>query len=174
MLTVKQLLSQSQSHKPILVSNSAMVSIAFSKTMIGKDPRGYYKSIKGSARTRESGKKTKLFEIRLYYPKKFVPIEFREEGKPYAGPDQAPPFTIATNVWVSCSCEYFLYNCEVADEEQDASSVKYSNGAGYVQQYTYKTKSGTLVTRRGPNPNHIPHLCKHLIGALKKGALVKK
>jgi hypothetical protein len=164
MLTVKELISQSKSHRPVLVSNASIVSISFKPTNVGKDALGYYRSIKGSALTNQKGKKTKTFEIRLYWggrgTSQYIPAALRQKGKPYVGPENPPPFTLMTKAWVSCSCEYFLYNCEVADAEEDSSSIKYSNGKGY--------------SPTGPNPHHIPHICKHLIGALRKGALVKK
>jgi hypothetical protein len=162
MLSVKDLLSQSRSHRPVLVSNSSKVSIAFKPTSEGKDALGYYKSVKGSALTNEVGKKTKTFEIRLYWrgrgKTQYIPIKLRKPGVPYMGPIKPPPFTVQTDAWVSCSCEYFLFHCEVADAEDDASSIKYSNGKAPIHT----------------NPQHIAHICKHLIGALRKGALVKK
>lgn len=49
-------------------------------------------------------------------------------------------------VWVSCSCPYYLYYCEVAVSRVGSSSVLYSNGAiPHVR-----------------NPRMIPYLCKHL------------
>jgi len=160
MLKLKDLLSQTKSHRPVLVSNSSAVGVSFSPISYGKDARGYHKTIKGTALTNKPGKKTKKFEIRMYYdPKKnFIPNYKNLRPKDYKGPQNAPPFTVESLAWVSCSCEYFLYHCEVADTREDASSVKYSNGA--------KPK----VT----NPRMIPHICKHLIAAVRKGALVKK
>lgn len=163
MLTVKELLSQTKSHRPVLLSNASHVMISFApKTTNGKDSNGYYRSIAGTALTKAPGKKTKKFEIRLYWGGKgktmYIPPELRKKGVPYMGPATPPPFTIATRAWVTCSCEYNLYHCEVANAEEDSSSIKYSNGQGPV------------VT----NPNHISHLCKHLIQSLRRGALVKK
>lgn len=162
MLTVKQLLRQTGQHRQVLLSNSNKVSISFNKTKVGKDPRGYYKSVTGSARTNAKGKKTKKFEIRFYWPKpsakakQYIPPELRDQN--YIGPEEAPLFTLDTKCWVSCSCEYFLFHCEVADAESDNSSIRYSNGKFPV------------IT----NPQGIQHLCKHLIAATRKGALLKK
>ena len=162
MLTVRELLTQSKTHRPVLLSNSSQVSIAFKKTKNGKDVFGYHRSVTGSALTRAKGKRTKFFEIRLYWGGRgktmYIPPELRSKGVPYIGPIQPPPFTIATRVWVSCSCEYNLYHCEVANAEEDSSSIKYSNGKG----------------PNTTNPQHLAHLCKHCIAALRKGALVKK
>ena len=49
-------------------------------------------------------------------------------------------------VSVSCSCEYFLYNCEYALAKQGASQIRYSNGQPPVVR----------------NPQEKPILCKHL------------
>jgi len=48
--------------------------------------------------------------------------------------------------WVTCDCEYFLYNCEVALHRFNATDIIHSNGAfpGFT------------------NPQMRPHLCKHL------------
>lgn len=52
----------------------------------------------------------------------------------------------ASNVEVSCSCEAFLYWCEVALEKKDASVVMFSNGQLPIVR----------------NPKMIPFMCKHL------------
>lgn len=162
MLTVKQLLRQTGQHRQVLLSNSNKVSVSFNKGKVGKDGRGYYKAITGSARTNAKGKKTKKFEIRFYWPQtrakadQYIPPELRKG--PYAGPEEPPLFTLDTKCWVSCSCEYFLFHCEVADAESDNSSIRYSNGK----------------FPRITNPQGIGHVCKHLISALRKGALLKK
>lgn len=167
MLTVKQLLRQTGQHRQVLISNSNKVSVSFNKPTVGKDSRGYFRRVMASARTNAAGKKTKRIELRFYWPKgrskaeHYVPEELRKKelhGQPYLGPEEAPKFTTETPVWVSCSCAYFLFHCEVADAESDNSDIKYSNG------------KGPSIT----NPNHVAHLCKHLISALRKGALLKK
>lgn len=160
MLKIKDLLSQSKTHRAVLISNSNIVGVSFAPSSYGKDSLGYYKSVKGTALTNQPGKKVKKIEIRLYYEEKsgFIPNANNLRPKNYSGPKSAPPFTIDSKAWVSCSCEYFLYHCEVADTKKDSSSIKYSNGA--MPKVT--------------NPRMIPHICKHLIAAIRKGALVKK
>jgi len=162
MLRVKELLAHTKTHRPVLLSNASQVMITFKpKNRNGKDVFGYYHSVSGSALTRAKGKKTKYFEIRLYWGGRgktmYIPPELRKKGIPYIGPIKPPLFTIETKVWVTCSCEYNLYHCEVANEEEDSSSMKYSNGMG------------PNIT----NPQHIAHLCKHLIQSLRRGALLK-
>lgn len=171
MLTVKKLMDRSKTPPkrkdrnsvPDLYDNSTRVSISFGKTTEGKGPKGfYYRSIPGRALSAPKGKekkKQKTFEIRIYYPKtasakdQYIPLEFRK-GK-YIGPQKAPEITQNNYVWLSCNCEYFLYHCEVADTFLDSSTMLHSNGA-----WPFTT-----------NPNGIPHLCKHLIAAINKGAL---
>lgn len=63
------------------------------------------------------------------------------------------PPTAETPVWVWCNCPYFTFNCEVSLTRFNSSSVKLSNGQ-------------TPLVR---NPRMIPHVCKHLILALKMG-----
>jgi hypothetical protein len=162
MLTVKELLGQTQSHRPVLLSNASKVSIRFNPVKVGKDIHGYYRSVSGVALTNLPGKKPKSFELRLYWGGRgktmYIPPNLRKKGVPYIGPANPPPFTRDTKVWVSCSCEYYLFHCEVADAQEDSSSIKYSNG------------KAPNVT----NPHHIPHLCKHLTQCIRRGALVKK
>lgn len=168
MLKLSQLLAMTMSHRPVLRSNASHVQIAFKKPTVGKDFGGYYREIAGTARTTEPGKKNHFFKIRVYWPKNsgYVPQEIlnaqaaKALGKkmPPMKAKPAPPFTVDSRVWVSCDCEYFLYHCEVADAEDDSSKVIYSNGKAPIKT----------------NPNHIPHLCKHLISGFRKGALVKK
>lgn len=52
--------------------------------------------------------------------------------------------------WVSCTCEYFLYHCEMADKYKGSSSKIHSNGAR------------PKIT----NPNNVAHVCKHCVAAL--------
>jgi hypothetical protein len=160
MFKVKQLLAQTKSHRSKLFSNATRVSISFNQANYKKDGRGYFKSVTGSALTNLPGKKTKKWEIRLYYPKKsnYIPPKLRRGFQAYLGPEQPPPFTIDSDAWVSCSCKYFLFHCEYADTKKQSSSIKYSNGQAPVKT----------------NPGQIGHICKHLIAAIKKGALVKK
>jgi len=64
----------------------------------------------------------------------------------------------SAKVWVTCDCEYWLYNCEVAVENKDSTDIIHSNGAR------------PEVT----NPRMVAHLCKHLIQCFLKGALDAK
>lgn len=176
MLTVKDLIANTQSHRARLISNAGSVGISFGRVEEGKDARGYYRSVKGRALSKGKGKKQKTFEIRLYYPKppakvdQYIPSKFRV-GK-YLGPEKAPDITIKNKVWVFCTCEYFLFHCEVADAEQDNSTINamprdfYSNG----ERFTQNNGKFPSIT----NPGGVGHVCKHLIAALRKGALLKK
>ena len=69
----------------------------------------------------------------------------RLEYRLYTKPKRAA--ALADDAWVSCSCPYFLFFCEVALAKHKATDIKYSNGAA------------PKVT----NPRRIPWLCKHLV-----------
>lgn len=60
-----------------------------------------------------------------------------------------------SKAWVSCSCEYFKYTAEVALYDKDSSDIKYSNGEDPVEK----------------NPSKIPIVCKHILAALRAGAV---
>jgi len=162
MLKVKTLLAQTRSHRPVLVSNSNIVSISFGKTIAGQDGHGYYRAVRWKALTNRPGKKPKDVEIRLYWPEQsgWIPEVLRptRAGYVYNGPVKPPPFTVETDVWASCSCPYWLFHVEVADTRKGSSSIRYSNGAA----------------PRITNPNQIAHLCKHVLAGLRRGALVVK
>lgn len=176
MLTVKDLIANSQSHRAKLIGNASGVGISFGRVEEGKDARGYYRSIKGRALSKGQNKRQKTFEIRLYYPKppakvdQYVPAKFRV-GK-YVGPQKAPDITIKNRAWVFCTCEYFLFHCEVADAEKDNSSINAMPRDFYAggKHYTNNNGKAPVIT----NPSGVAHLCKHLIAALRKGALLKK
>jgi hypothetical protein len=161
-LTVKQLRDYTRAHRDKLFSNAAKVAISFGKVVEGQDPRGYYRKVVGRALSKGQNKKQKTFEIRFYYPTtrakadQYIPPALRKGA--YVGPKEAPDLTLESKVWVRCNCEYFLYHCEVANAETDNANVEYSNGKFPV------------IT----NPQGIGHLCKHLLAALSKGALLKK
>lgn len=59
---------------------------------------------------------------------------------------------------LQCSCEWFLYYCEVALYNIESSDIKYSNG---------EAPSTT-------NPQEIPIICKHIYAALDAGASSRK
>ena len=59
------------------------------------------------------------------------------------------------NVKVSCSCEWFMYNCEVALHSKGAADIIYSNGEEPTET----------------NPRKLPYVCAHLfyvLGEIKK------
>lgn len=68
------------------------------------------------------------------------------------------PFGSTAGVWASCSCEFFLYNCEVALSLKGSSSLIYSNGKLPIVK----------------NPTYIPWLCKHSYPAVKRAIQLKK
>lgn len=186
MLTIKTLITLSHTHRAKLLSNASNVHIAFGKVREGQDARGYYRSIPGVALSIGKGKKKKKFEIRVYYPKtrskvdQYIPVSIQNEMKKkkqkYEGPKKAPLLTIDAPAWVFCTCEYFLFHCEVADAEQDNSSINamprdfYSTKDGKVVHFTQNNGKAPVIT----NPAGVAHLCKHIISALRKGALLKK
>jgi hypothetical protein len=182
MLDVRKLVSYTQSHRPVLVSNASNVSVTFGETTYGKDPRGYYKAISANTRTRAKGKKNKKVEIRLYFPKtrsktdQYIPEKLRSKTEKYIGPKKEPKFDLNTKAWVFCTCEYFLFHCEVADAETDNSTINAKprnfmttkNG----QPVRITENNGAAPTKT--NPSRVAHLCKHILSCLRKGALLKK
>ena len=169
------------SHRAKLSANAQKVGVAFGKVREGQDARGYYRAIPFRALSSGKGKKNKTCEIRVYYPKtrakedQYIPKAVRKSG-PYVGPEKAPLLNVDAPVWVFCTCEYFLFHCEVADAEKDNSSIN------YMKRDFYSTKNGQTIhfTQNNgkfpviTNPQGIAHLCKHLIAGLRKGALLKK
>lgn len=185
MLTLRQLRISTQSFKPILIRNAQKVKIAMGKTKFGKDVRGIYKSIPAQALTREPGKKPHYLEARVYIdPKtKFLPVEMRPKvqhalnrtlsggPKPYTGPEECPPFTDQSEVWVRCDCEWFLFGCEVAVARKNSAPLGRANGGvSNGQWYNGQTEG----PHRSPNPQGVPNICKHLIALFARGALSKK
>jgi len=68
-----------------------------------------------------------------------------------------------TKAAVNCSCEWFLYACEVALWHEGSARIEdpiemriWSNGEDY--------------TDGGPNPSGLPIICKHIYSALRAGA----
>ena len=183
MLTVKNLLSFTRSGHNKLFSNADAVGVGWGKAFVeGKDARGYYWGIIGAAKTNAPNKKQKKWEMRFYYPKtrakedQYIPLKFREKG--YEGPKKPPKTTQDTHVWVFCTCEYFLFACELADAERDASTL---NPSWHKRRLDAYDSSGKQITRNnekgyqahGPNPGGVPRLCKHLIAAIQAGALTR-
>jgi hypothetical protein len=182
MLTLKQLLRQTSSHKQKLFANASNVAVALNKASHGKDARGYYRAVTGSARTAAKDKKTKRIEFRFYYPKgrshkdTYIPPDFRDKNKPYVGPMNPPLLTLDTKVWVFCTCEWYLFNAEVANAESDNSSINYrrrdiwTTKNGKPLHITNNNGKAPVIT----NPNHVQHCCKHLIAGVRAGALKQK
>jgi len=68
-----------------------------------------------------------------------------------------------TRAAANCSCEFYMYACEVALMDKGSSRIEepiemriWSNGDGYSAD--------------GPNPRAIPIVCKHIYAALLQGA----
>ena len=61
-------------------------------------------------------------------------------------------------LWLSCSCEYWLFYCEYAHAKIGSSDIIFSNG------------EPSVVT----NPKAVPWLCKHTIRVLSRDSTVKK
>ena len=57
-------------------------------------------------------------------------------------------------VWVTCTCEYFKYHCEVANHRRGSSDILESNG-----------KLPRITNRR-----MVSHVCKHLYACFIRGA----
>ena len=89
MLTLRQLLSATNSHRSKLYSNATKVAIMFnSNNEAIMDQRGYYLDVSGKAITQQAGKRPHKFMFRLYYaPKNYIPPGFRDPNKLYKGPD---------------------------------------------------------------------------------------
>lgn len=183
MLTVKQLIAATQSPPkrrdrtkvPNLFANSKKVQVSWLATSEGKDARGYYRAVKWNARTPQPGKIPKRCELRVYYPKtkakvdQYIPMTARG-GIKYEGPHAAPPITEDAKCWVFCTCEYFLFHCEVADAESDNSSINYRPRSFADSPVTNNNGKAPVIT----NPNHVAHLCKHLLAGIWMGALLRK
>ena len=72
-----------------------------------------------------------------------------------------------TRAAANCSCEFYLYACEVALWQEGSARLEepiemriWSNGEGY--------------TDGGPNPQAVPIICKHIYAALLSGAATWK
>jgi hypothetical protein len=174
---------------PNIVGNSSSVGVDFHKCTSGKDTRGYYHAVKGTAisarKDPDTPKRKKNWEIRLYYPKgktkkdQYIPVDLRG-SVPYFGPKEPPKFTDDCKAWVFCTCEYFLFHCEFADDLVDNSTINPQSSR--LKRNFYTTSKGKLIkitdNNGAPpvetNPNYQAHMCKHLLAALRKGALQKK
>lgn len=117
----------------VIQRNSTKVSISKVKAYIDKDDIGEHKYITANARSRGSNKRWSLV-IRIY-------------GKVTRKGTVKPN----NNAWVSCSCPYWRYYCEVAVTARGSSSILISN-----------TQMPKIR-----NPRMRPYLCKHLLRAIE-------
>lgn len=132
MFTVENILLATKSTHNQVWKNSKNVSFRYTSVKEWKDTDGKkIKTVKGKATDRAGGSgKPHYFEIDFY-------------GKN----DKSP-------VWLTCSCEYFLFHCEVALMQRGSTDQMWSNGAD------------PNVT----NPGKAPRACKHLVAALRAKA----
>lgn len=68
-------------------------------------------------------------------------------------------------VWVSCTCEWWLYVCEVAMVENGNSDLGFARDR-YTPDALESDGSHPVQT----NPSMVPCACKHIIAAFKNGA----
>jgi len=81
-----------------------------------------------------------------------------------------------TQVWVWCSCNYFLFHLEYTLARLNASTIRNSNGQRPTlrrKQVIDKKTGKKKWVQVGKNVRLIPHLCKHLV-MLGKLALQEK
>ena len=134
MFTVKNILDATKKTHNKVWKNKGNVTIQFTSVKEWKDTKGKkVKTVKGKATDRAAG------SGKPHY----LEIDYYGKGK-------------NAKVWVTCDCEYFLFNCEVALWNDDSSSIQWSNGNDYSSD--------------GPNPSAAPRACKHLVAALALGA----
>lgn len=130
MFNFDQMLKAIKQHNPNVLKNAASVRIQSFNVGGGYDTDGDY-YVTYSANCLGSTIPRKV-EMRIY--------KDTGSGK-------------ASKGWVSCSCPYFLFHCEVALSNKDSSSIINSNGA----------QPGVT------NPLALPVVCKHIISAIVKG-----
>jgi len=128
MLTAKQILDVTKRSHPIIIQNAKRVRVQFKKVEAGSDAYGEYRQVVAICKADSIPRQVTL--------------------KFYGRHD------LGAKTWMSCTCEYFLYVCEVALEGKDSSDIIHSNGAA------------PSVT----NPRFTPRTCKHCIAALLNGA----
>ncbi len=128
MLTARQILEATKRSHPIVIQNAKKVRVQFRKVEAGKDSNGEFREViaicKGSSIPRQ-------VTVRFYGPK-----------------------DLSVKTWISCTCEYFLYVCEVALDKKGSSDIIYSNG------------DDPQVT----NPRKTPRTCKHCVAVILNGA----
>jgi len=132
MYTVKSIIDATKKTHPQVWKNKGNVVVFYTSIKEWKDTEGRkVKTIKARATDRAAGSGRP----------QYLEIDYYGRGK-------------GARVWVTCTCEYFLYNCEVALWSDESSSVRWSNG-----------KDPNIT-----NPSKAPRACKHLLNALAFGA----
>ena len=106
------------------------------KAFIARDEKGEFKQLLAVTRDKDGPRQV---EIRIYMPKG---KKIRGKGT-RTGP--------SNKCWVTCSCPYWRYHCEVSVAARGSSNVLISNG-----QFP-----------KIRNPRMKPYLCKHLLWAAK-------
>ena len=130
MLTAQNILDTTKRTHPKVWKNRSNVNFQHTSVKEWRDKKGRkVKTVKGKAFDRGSG------SGRPHY----LEIDYYGRGK-------------SAQVWVTCDCEYFLFNCEVALWDEDSSNIKWSNGNDYQSH--------------GPNPEGAPRACKHIAHVL--------
>jgi len=125
MLTAQNILDTTKKTHPQVWKNKRTVTFLPTSVKEWRDTKGRkVKTVKG--RARDSGGSGRPHNLE---------IDYYGRGK-------------NAQVWVTCDCEYFQYNCEVALFDEDSSNIRWSNGEGYQEH--------------GPNPDAAPRACKHL------------
>lgn len=122
---------------PRLIQTGARkVKVISEKAFIDSDDKGEFKQYLASIK----GTKKYHAEIRIYMPK----------GKKVKG--KGTRVGASNKAWVTCSCPYWRYHCEVAAAARGSSNVLISNS-----QFP-----------KIRNPRMKPYLCKHLLHCTKK------
>ena len=128
MLSVKQLLATTRATHPQIIANAKTVRVRFDAVVEREDDDGdVYREVRAICRGASIPREVTL---KLY-------------GK---GSDAL--------AWVSCTCEWFLYHCEVALWTKFSSDIIHSNG------------QNPSIT----NPRRIGIACKHIARCFMDGA----
>lgn len=95
-----------------------------------------------------------LYNLRCLDGNRFVTLKYIGPKKPgldgERDQDYAKP-SLDSEIWVSCTCPYHLYNSEYALTQQGSSDIIYSNGEPAFER----------------NPNNEGFVCKHILLALQ-------
>lgn len=132
MLTVAQLIEYTRVHSPMVLKKANSVSVRITSVREDEDEQGdKYKLVKSTCVADTSPR--------------YVVMQIYGDGP-------------KAHIWASCTCEWWLYHCEVAVERKGSTGVIHSNGE--LPKVT--------------NPRMIPSICKHIAASLLKGALKVK